>query len=104
MLDHVDDIIERGRKPKDVLAVKRRDVLGIEKMKKITGQPVSDVLDLLDLGVAHCGAGKATETRLCLASGFERVGAGLREQVVELGRPWDQREFQRRLLDKRPRE
>ena len=97
-------MIECRSKPKYVLAVERRHILGIEKMKKITGQPVSDVLDLFDLGVTDRRAGESTEPGVRLASRFECVRAGRRKQVVEFRRPRDQRDFQRRLLDKYPRE
>ena len=86
MLDHVDNVVDRGGKPKDVLAVKRGYVLGIEEMKEIAGQPVADVLDLLDLVVADRRAWEATEPGLRLASCLQRVRASLSEEVVELGR------------------
>ena len=86
VLDHVDNVVDRGGKPKDVLAVKRGYVLGIEEMKEIAGQPVADVLDLLDLVVADRRAWEATEPGLRLASCLQRVRASPSEEVVELGR------------------
>ncbi len=51
LLDVVDDVVDRSREREDVLAVERRDVLGVQEPDEVARDPVALVLGRLHVGL-----------------------------------------------------
>ena len=86
----VDDVVDRGRKLVDVLAVERRDVLRVQELDQVACDRVTLVLGFLHVRLGDRRVGILPEAPLDEAPGLEGVRTRSREEVVELASPWNQ--------------
>ena len=90
----VDDVVDARGELVDVLAVERGDVLRVQELDQVVRDRVALVLGLLHVRVRDRRVGILPEALLDAPPGLEGVRTGPREEVVELGRPWNQGEPQ----------
>src|SRR4029453_1597182 len=93
MLDVVDDVVDLLCGLVDVLAVERGDVLGVEQLDDLPREVVALGLQPLHFHLLDLRLRPSAEARLRQARSLERVLPGGREEVVELGGPWDERQL-----------
>ena len=65
LVDVVDDVVDRGREPVDVLAVERRDVLRVQELDDLARDAVALVLELLDLRASRTSLSDCSRSGCC---------------------------------------
>jgi hypothetical protein len=93
----VDHVVDRLGEIGDVVAVKGRDVLGVEQPVDLGGEAIALVLEVFDLLAADRGVRQLLEALLGQPGRLQRVPARLGEQAVELGASGHQRQPHRRF-------